>query len=80
MFIFSKSRETPTLKTKTDVQYKTICDWLRSTQQIVRRLDKRQEIILLDISKLYDLLLKDESPPDFVEEESADSSQDGSVS
>jgi len=67
MFNFSKSRETPTLNNKTDVQYKVICDWLRTTQQIVKRLEKRQEMILLDISKLYDLLLKDDSPPEDME-------------
>ncbi len=64
MFNFTKSRETPTLSNKTDVQYKVICDWLRTTQSIVKRMEKRQEVIILDIAKLYDLLLKDDSPPE----------------
>ncbi len=72
MFNFSKSPED--LRNKNDVQYKVICDWLRSTSAICKRLEKRQEIILLDIAKLYDLLLKDDSPPEFIEEENDDSS------
>ena len=63
-FDFSKSRPAQDLSNKTDVQYKVICDWLRTTQNLVRRLDKRNEVILLDIAKLYDLLLKDDSPPE----------------
>jgi len=67
MFNFSKSRETPTLNNKTDVQFKVLIDWLRSTQVIVKRIEKRNEIIVLDIAKLYDLLLKDDSPPEDME-------------
>ncbi len=67
MFNFSKSRLDSDLQNKTDVQYKVMVDWLRSTQTIVKRLEKRQEIILLDVAKLYDLLLKDDSPPEDVE-------------
>ncbi len=74
MFNFSKSRETPTLNNKTDVQYKVLCDWLRTTQTIVKRLEKRQELILLDVAKLYDLLLKNDSPPEDVEYEGNDTS------
>ncbi len=62
MFNFSKSNSD--LQNKTDVQYKVIVDWLRANNTIMKRLEKRHEIILLDISKLYDLLLKDDSPPD----------------
>lgn len=78
MFNFSKSRETPTLNNKTDVQYKVMTDWLRSTQTIVKRMDKRLELITLDIAKLYDLLLKDDSPPEDMEID--DSSTSRSVS
>jgi len=74
MFNFSKSRETPTLTNKTDVQYKIICDWLRSTQLIVKRLEKTTNVLTLDIAKLYDLLLKDDSPPDDIEKQENDSS------
>jgi len=79
MFNFPKSRCDSDLKNKTDVQFKVLIDWLRSTQTIVKRLERRQEVIVLDIAKLYDLLLKDDSPPDFIEEEH-DSSTSGSVS
>jgi len=71
--MFNLSKSVPDLKNKTDVQYKVICDWLRTTQSLVKRLEKRQEVILLDISKLYDLLLKDDSPPDSMELDYADS-------
>ena len=64
MFNFSKSRETPTLNNKTDIQYKVLCDWLRTTEVIVKRIHKQNQIITLDIAKLYDLLLKDDSPPE----------------
>ncbi len=80
MFNFSKSRLDSDLQNKTDVQYKVIVDWLRSTQTIVKRLERRQEIIVLDIAKLYDLLLKDDSPPEFVEEENDNSSTGRTVS
>lgn len=66
MFKFTKS-ETDLGKLAWPTQYKVICDWLRSTQILVKRLDKRQEVILLDIAKLYDLLLKDDSPPEDIE-------------
>lgn len=75
MFNFSKSQRPSDLQNKTDVQYKVMVDWLRSTQLIVKRLERRQEIIVLDIAKLYDLLLKDDSPPDDIED-----IQDGSDS
>jgi len=80
MFNFSKSRETPTLNNKTDVQYKVICDWLRAIKKSTDQNNRRLETIILDISKLYDLLLKDDSLPDFVEEENDDSSTSRSVS
>ncbi len=67
MFNFSKSRCDSDLQNKTDVQYKIMIDWLRSTQTIVKRLERNQNNIVLDIAKLYDLLLKDEGPPDDVE-------------
>ncbi len=70
MFNFSKSLQTS--NNKTDVQYKVLCDWLRTTQQICKRLEKRQELILLDVAKLYDLLLKNDSPPEFIENEEND--------
>jgi len=79
MFNFSKSRLDSDLQNKTDVQYKCVVDWLRSTQTIVKRLERRQEVIVLDIAKLYDLLLKDDSPPEFVENEDDDSSSSRSV-
>ncbi len=74
MFNFTKSRETPTLSNKTDVQYKVLCDWLRSTSAIVKRIERRQEVITVDIAKLYDLLLKDDSPPDDIEIQDHDNS------
>ncbi len=80
MFNFSKSRLDSDLQNKTDVQYKVLVDWLRSTASICKRMEKRQEIILLDIAKLYDLLLKDDSPPESIEEELDDSSTSRSVS
>ncbi len=67
MFNFSKSRLDSDLQNKTDVQYKVMVDWLRSTNRIVSSLERRQKIILLDIAKLYDLLLKDDSPPEDIE-------------
>ncbi len=73
MFNFSKSDAD--LRNKNDVQYKIICDWLRSTKTTVDRLERGQKLLLLDIAKLYDLLLKDDSPPDDIEE-----IQDGSDS
>ena len=79
MFNLSKSVFATDLKNKSDVQHKVICDWLRTTQNLVRNLDRSNKIILLEISKLYDLLLKDDSPPDSVEEENDDSSNPGSV-
>ncbi len=80
MFNFSKSRCDSDLQNKTDVQYKVLIDWLRSTNLIVKRLEKSTNNITLDIAKLYDLLLKDDSPPDFVEEENADSSDSRTIS
>ncbi len=74
MFNFSKSRLDSDLQNKTDVQYKVMVDWLRSTNRIVSSLERRQKIILLDIAKLYDLLLKDDSPPDYIEEQENDNS------
>ena len=65
MFNFSKSDAD--LRNKNDVQYKVICDWLRTTQNLVRQLDRSNKVIQLDIAKLYDLLLKDDSPPDDME-------------
>ena len=76
MFSFSKSDAD--LRNKSDVQYKVICDWLRTTQNLVRQLDRSNKVIQLDIAKLYDLLLKDDSPPADVEYD--DSSSNGSVS
>ena len=73
MFNFSKS--VADLRNKDDVQYKVICDWLRSTQLICSRLEKSNKIILLDIAKLYDLLLKDDSPPEDVEYDSSSNSK-----
>ncbi len=61
MFKFTKS-ETDLGKLAWPTQYKIICDWLRSTQNICKRLDKRQEVIMLDIAKLYDLLDQSSSP------------------
>ena len=55
MFKFTKS-ETDLGKLAWPTQYKVICDWLRNTQDIVKRLEKRQVVISLDIAKLYDLL------------------------
>ncbi len=78
MFNFSKSLQTS--NNKTDVQYKVLCDWLRTTQSICKRLEKRQEVILLDIAKLYDLLLKDDSPPDDIEREWNDKNDNSSAS
>ncbi len=79
MFNFSKSCETPTLNNKTDVQYKIMCDWLRSTKTTVDRLERGQKMLLLDISKLYDLLLKDDSPPESIEDERSDIDNSGSI-
>ncbi len=79
MFNFSKSRCDSDLQNKTDVQYKVIVDWLRSTQTIVKRLERTQNVIHADIAKLYDLLLKDDSPPDNIEIDD-DSSTSRSVS
>ncbi len=77
MFDFSKSRED--LKNKQDVQYKVMTDWLRSTHQVCSRIDKSNKVIMLDISKLYDLLLKDDSPPEDMEIQDADSPDSESV-
>jgi len=74
MFNFSKSRCDSDLQNKTDVQYKVLCDWLRSTSAIVKSIERRQKIILLDVAKLYDLLLKDDSPPDDIEIQEHDNS------
>ncbi len=76
MFNFSKS-DVSDLRNKDDVQYKVLCDWARSTQQICSRLERQQKIIVLDIAKLYDLLLKDDSPPDDMEMEEDDNSSPG---
>ncbi len=65
MFNFSKSDAD--LRNKNDVQYKIICDWLRATKTVCDRLDRQSKVIQLDIAKLYDLLLKDDSPPDDIE-------------
>lgn len=62
MFKFQKS-ETDLGKLAWPTQYKVICDWLRSTAQICKRLEKRQEVIMLDIAKLYDLLQVQSSSP-----------------
>ncbi len=78
MFNFSKSDAD--LRNKNDVQYKIICDWLRSNHAICARLEKQSKVIYLDIAKLYDLLLKDDSPPDIMENPDGSSSEDGSVS
>ncbi len=72
MFKFTKS-ETDLGKLAWPTQYKVICDWLRSTATICKRLERRQDIILVDIAKLYDLLLKDDSPPEDLESLDADS-------
>ncbi len=65
MFNFSKSDAD--LRNKNDVQYKILCDWLRSNHAICARLEKQSKVIQLDIAKLYDLLLKDDSPPEDME-------------
>ncbi len=62
MFKFTKS-EKDLGKLAWPTQYKIICDWLRSTQTIVKRMEKRQETIFLDIAKLYDLLDNQSSSP-----------------
>ncbi len=77
MFNFSKSDAD--LRNKNDVQYKVICDWLRTTQNLVRQLDRSNKVIQLDIAKLYDLLLKDDSPPEDMEIPDADISDSESV-
>ncbi len=55
MFKFTKS-ETDLGKLAWPTQYRIICDWLRSTQSIVKRLEKSQETIRLDIAKIYDIM------------------------
>jgi len=75
MFNFSKSRCDSDLQNKTDVQYKVLVDWLRSTATIVKRMERRQEVIVLDIAKLYDLLLKDDSPPENIENDNSGNSE-----
>jgi len=77
MFDFPKSRED--LKNKQDVQYKVMSDWLRSTHQLVTRIERQNKVIVLDIAKLYDLLLKDDSPPEDMELEDADITDTESV-
>jgi len=62
MFNFTKS-EKDLGKLAWPTQYKVICDWLRSTATICKRLERRQEIILLDVAKLYDLLDNQSSSP-----------------
>ncbi len=71
MFNFTKS-ETDLGKLAWPTQYKVICDWLRSTKIVCDRLDRQSKVIQLDIAKLYDLLLKDDSPPDDIEDERSD--------
>jgi len=78
MFKFTKS--TSDLgKLAEPIQYKVICDWLRSIKQTSDRIDRSTKIITLDIAKLYDLLLKDDSPPDDKESLDADSPDTESV-
>ncbi len=72
MFKFTKS-ETDLGKLAWPTQYKSLCDWLRSIKESSARLERSNKIILLDIAKLYDLLLKDDSPPDDIEELNDDS-------
>ena len=77
MFNFSKSASADSdLRNKNDVQYKVICDWLRTTQNLVRSLDRSNKVIQLDIAKLYDLLLKDDSPPEDIVDVEIDPNSD----
>ncbi len=66
MFKFYKS-ETDLGKLASPIQYKIICDWLRTIKNTSDRLERSNKIILVDIAKLYDLLLKDDSPPEDIE-------------
>ncbi len=75
MFNFSKSGLGPDLQNKTDVQYKVLCDWLRSIHaqniQLARKLTILQNLLIEDQSS---------SPSGELMEERDDSSESRSVS
>ncbi len=55
MFKFTKS-ETDLGKLAWPIQYKTICDWLRTIDTKQNRLARQTETVILDLAKLYDYL------------------------
>ncbi len=75
MINFSKSRSTSDLQNKSDVQYKVICDWLRTI--VNNQIQMKSRITSLE--KGLRLLLEDESPPAIEERQELDHSSNPTI-
>ncbi len=49
MFNFSKSKMSSDLKNKNDVQYKVICDWLRTIDNKLNKLARMNRVLIDEV-------------------------------